>query len=53
MGWGHLKIFTRTIGPILTILGTNHPWVEGIQIFANEGDNSSPRGDDSKRVKIH
>jgi hypothetical protein len=31
MGWGHLKIFLfRTIGPILTRLGTNHPWVKGI-----------------------
>jgi hypothetical protein len=26
MGWGPLKIFSRTTGPILTILGTNHPW---------------------------
>jgi hypothetical protein len=24
MGWGHLKI-SRTTGPILTRLGTNHP----------------------------
>jgi hypothetical protein len=29
MGWGHLKIlFSRTTGPILTRLGTNHPWDE-------------------------
>jgi hypothetical protein len=28
MGWGHLKIFSsRTTGPILTKLGTSHPWV--------------------------
>jgi hypothetical protein len=27
MGWGHLKI-SRTTGPILTRLGTNHPWEE-------------------------
>jgi hypothetical protein len=34
VGWGHLKIlFSRTIGPILTRLGTNHPWVKGIPIF--------------------
>jgi hypothetical protein len=27
MGWGNLKIFfSRTAGPILTRLGTNHPW---------------------------
>jgi hypothetical protein len=26
-GWGHLKIlFSRTTGPILTRLVTNHPW---------------------------
>jgi hypothetical protein len=26
MGWGHLKIFfSRTTGPILARLGTNHP----------------------------
>jgi hypothetical protein len=23
--WGHLKIFSRTNGPIVTRLGTNHP----------------------------
>jgi hypothetical protein len=32
MGWGHLKIFSRTNGPILVRLGTNHPWVKGIQV---------------------
>jgi hypothetical protein len=27
MGLSHLKIFfSRTTGPILTILGTGHPW---------------------------
>jgi hypothetical protein len=25
MGLGHLEIFSRTTGPILTRLGTNHP----------------------------
>jgi hypothetical protein len=30
MGWGHLKIFfSRTIGPILTRLDTNYPWIKG------------------------
>jgi hypothetical protein len=54
MGWGHLKIFSRTTGPILTRLGTNHPWVKGIQDHSSkEGDSHSPRGDDSGRVKIH
>jgi hypothetical protein len=49
MGWGHLKIFfSRTTGPILTRLATNHPYVEGIQMCANEGDNPSPRGGNTK-----
>jgi hypothetical protein len=43
MGWGLLKIFSRTTMPSLTILGTNHPWVEGIQVCSNEGDKPSPR----------
>jgi hypothetical protein len=25
MGWDYLKIFSKTAGPILTRLGTNHP----------------------------
>jgi hypothetical protein len=53
MGWGHLKIFSRNIGPILTRLGTNRPWVERIQVCSKEGGNPSPRGDHSERVKIH
>ena len=54
MGWGHLKIFfSRTTGPILTRLGTNHPLVEEIQICTNEGDCPSPRGDNCETVKIH
>jgi hypothetical protein len=53
MGWGHLKIFSRTIGPILTSLGTNYPWVKGIQICSKEGDIPSPRGDNNERVKMH
>jgi hypothetical protein len=52
MGWGHLKIFSRTKGPILTRLGTNHPRGQGIQVCSNEGDCPSPRGDNSKRVKM-
>jgi hypothetical protein len=32
IGWGHLKIFlSRTTLPILTRLGTNHPWVRGFK----------------------
>jgi hypothetical protein len=54
MGWGHLKIFfSRTIGPILTRLGTNCPRLKGTQICSKEGDNPFPRGDNSERVKIH
>jgi hypothetical protein len=54
MWWGHLKIFfSRSTGPILTRLGTDHPKVDGIQFCPNEGNIPSPRGDDSERVKIH
>jgi hypothetical protein len=54
MGWSHLKtFFSRTTGPILTRLCTNHPWIERIQICSNERDNPSPRGDNKVRVKIH
>jgi hypothetical protein len=54
MGWGNLKIFSRTTsGPILTRLGTKHPWRERIQVFFKEGDRLSPRGDNSERIKIH
>jgi hypothetical protein len=53
IGWGHLKIFFRTSGPILTRLGTNHPCIKGIQIFTMEGDSPFPRGDNSERVKMH
>jgi hypothetical protein len=54
MGLGHLKLFFyRTIGPILTRLGTLHLWVKGIQNCTKEGDHPSPRGDNNKRVKMH
>jgi hypothetical protein len=54
IGWGHLKIFSsRTPGPILTTLGTNHFRMKGIQVYPNEGDSPYPRGNNSKRVKIH
>jgi hypothetical protein len=54
MGWGHLKIFfSRTTGPILTRLGTNHPWKERIQVSLKEGDSPSPREDNSERVKTY
>jgi hypothetical protein len=41
MGWGHLKIFSRTTGLILTRLGTNHPWRERIQVSLKERDSPS------------
>ena len=57
MGWIHSEIFfSRTTRPILTRLSTNHPWpswVKGIEVYSNEGDRPSPRGDNSKRVKMH
>jgi hypothetical protein len=54
-GWGHLKtFFSRTTVAILTRLGTNLPWWEGIQIYSNERDCHSPREDNNnERVKIH
>jgi hypothetical protein len=34
---GHLKIFfSRTTGPILTRLSTNHPWIKGIFKFVQK-----------------
>jgi hypothetical protein len=56
MGYGHLKIlFSRTTGPILTRLGTNHPcnWMKGIQVCSKKGDSHSPKGDNSERVKMY
>jgi hypothetical protein len=52
MGSGHLKFFSRTTEPILTRLGTNHPW-GGDSSFSNEGGHPSTSGDNSKRVKLH
>jgi hypothetical protein len=36
-GWGYLKIFSRTIGPILTRLGTNHPWGRRLKFVQTKG----------------
>jgi hypothetical protein len=47
MGWGHLKIFSRTTGPILTRLGTKHPWRERIQVSLKEEDSPSLKGDNN------
>jgi hypothetical protein len=43
--------FSRTTGPILTKLRTNHPWGEGIRIIQNEGQRPCLRGNNSKTVK--
>jgi hypothetical protein len=51
MGWSHLKIFSRTTALILTRLGTNHPWVKGIQVCSKEGNSPFPRGHNSERIK--
>jgi hypothetical protein len=48
MGWGHLRIFSRTIGPILI---RNYPWVKGIKVCSKEGDSPSAKGDNSKNSK--
>ena len=43
--WQILKIFfLRTTGPISTELGTQQPWVMGIQVYTNEGPSSFSRG---------
>jgi hypothetical protein len=47
IGWGILKIFSRTTGPFLTRLGTNRPWGKWIQVCPNEGERPSPRGGNS------
>jgi hypothetical protein len=49
---GHLKIFSRTTGPILIRLGTNHPWGEEIQICSNNGPGPLQRGDNYKNGKM-
>jgi hypothetical protein len=33
----HLKIFSRTTGPILTRLGINHPWGRGFKFVQMKG----------------
>jgi hypothetical protein len=44
--------FSRTTGPISFNLGTNHPWVKGIQVCSNEGSDPLQRGDNLKNAKI-
>ena len=44
--------FSRTTGPNLTKLGTNQPWVKGIQVCSNEGPGPHQRGDNHENAKI-
>jgi hypothetical protein len=41
--------FSRTTGSILTRLGTNRPWVKGIQVSSKKGDSPSRRGDNTRK----
>ena len=43
--------FSRPTGPILTKLGTKHPWVKVIQVCSNEGHRPFPRGDNYEIAK--
>jgi hypothetical protein len=53
IGWGLLKIFSRTTGPILTRL-TQVIMGGGIKVCSNKGDCPSPlRRGNNKRLKIH
>ena len=40
----HMFIFSRTTGPISTILSTDHPWVKEIQVCSTEGSHPFARG---------
>jgi hypothetical protein len=52
MRWGHLKIlFSRTIGAILTRLGTNHPSGRGFKFVQTKGI-ALLQGEIIVRVKI-
>jgi hypothetical protein len=42
-----------TVNNKLYYLGTNHLWRERIKICAKEGNCTSPRGNNSKRMKMH
>jgi hypothetical protein len=45
------KIFSRTSRPILIKLGSNRPWVKGIQNCSNKGPGALQRGYDKKKSK--
>ena len=43
--------FSKTTGPILTKLGTQHPWVKGTKFYSNEGPCPISRGDNYEIAK--
>jgi hypothetical protein len=47
-----LNIFSRTSRPISIKLGTNHPWVMGILISSNKGQDPLQREDIHKNAKM-
>jgi hypothetical protein len=47
-----LKIFSRTSKPNSIKLGTNYPWLKGIQVCSNKGPGSLQREDNHKNVNI-
>jgi hypothetical protein len=51
--WNCLKTFSRISKPNSIKFSTNYSWIKGIQVCSNEGECPSPRGDNSKRVKVH
>jgi hypothetical protein len=51
--WKFSKIFfSRTRRPNWIKLGTNYPWLKGIQVCSNKGPGPLRRGDNRKHVKI-
>jgi hypothetical protein len=44
--------FFRTSKPNSIKLGTNYPWVKGIQVSSNKGPSPLQRGDNHKNVKM-
>ena len=50
--WSFSTSYLKTIGPNSIKLGTNHPWVKGIQVCSNKGPYPLQRGDNHKNVKI-
>ena len=47
------NLLFRTTEPILSKLGTMHPWVKGIEVSSNEWPHPFPRGDNYEIAKIH